>query len=333
MSGLLWYDESSAPKYETKQAKSIIHPFAVKGYTGMAVNPYQGCQHRCAYCYATYEWSPEFYDKVYAKSNAPEILEKELASWKRGAINPVMVASATDAYQPAELKYGLTKRCIQVLQKYNVPYYVFTKSALIERDLELHSRYSHNCLVIWSITTTNERIRRIVEPGTPSAERIFAVIKKFTSAGVPCGINVDPIMPLVTDTDDELDAVVNCCKEAGVKYVFGAMLRMRDDIWDRVKLTLRLLGIQDGERRYRKIYEIKEGSSAKQKYIACNKEYGKNVTGRLYDKVKLHGLCPDFPDHVQPQYIDRSHTGQTTMFAFTEMSSDQTAQQQRQPGH
>ncbi|AIF84688.1 DNA repair photolyase [Candidatus Nitrososphaera evergladensis SR1] len=317
MSSGLWYDVS-APRYEAKKAKSIIHPFAVKGYTGMTVNPYQGCQHRCAYCYATYEWSPEFYDKVYAKSNAPEVLEKELQSWKASTINPMMVASATDAYQPAELRYGLTRKCVQVLQKYNVPYYVFTKSTIIERDLELHRRYARNCLVIWSITTANEKIRRIVEPGTPPAERIFAVIKKFTDAGVPCGINVDPIMPLVTDTDEELGAVVDRCKEAGVKYVFGAMLRMRDDIWDRMKLALRLLQVPDGERRYRQIYEIKEelSADAKQKYIACNKEYGKRVTDRLHEIIKSRGLCPDFPDHVRPQDIDRSCTGQMTMLSF-----------------
>ena len=164
MSGI-WYS-LSAPEYEPKSSKSIIHPFNVRGYRGLTINPYQGCQHRCAYCYATYEWSPEFYDRIYAKSNAPEVLEKELATWKAGTIEPVMVSSATDAYQPAELKYNLTRRCVEVLQKYGVPYYVFTKSAIIERDLELHRRYRH-CFIVWSVTTCSESIRRIVEPGTP----------------------------------------------------------------------------------------------------------------------------------------------------------------------
>jgi DNA repair photolyase len=323
MSGL-WYDISSAPRYEAKQAKSIIHSFAVRGYSGMTINPYQGCQHRCAYCYATYEWSPEFYDKVYAKSNAPEVLERELQSWKGSTINPVMVASATDAYQPAELKYGHTRRCVQILQKYNVPYYVFTKSAIIERDLELHRRYSHNCFIIWSMTTASEKTRRIVEPGTPPAERIFAAIKKFTGAGVPCGVNVDPIMPLVTDTDEELDAVVDCCRQAGVKYVSGEMLRMRDDIWDRMKMALRLLQVPDGEGRYRELYGITEEPLARP-YVACNEKYAKKMTSRLYEKVKSRGICPGFPDHVRPQDIDRSCTGQTTMLSFTGASSDQAA--------
>lgn len=318
----LWYSVL-APKYELKKAKSVIHPFAVKGYTGMTINPYQGCQHRCAYCYATYEWSPEFYDKIYAKNNAPEILEKELQSWKGQTISPVMVASATDAYQPAELKYGLTRRCVEILQKYHVPYYVFTKSAIIERDLELHRKYSHNCLVIWSITAANERTRRVVEPGTPPASRIFAVIKRFTDAGVPCGVNVDPIMPLVTDSDEELNAIVDCCKQAGVKYVFGAMLRMRQDIWERMKQVLNLLEVPDGERRYKEIYEIAEPLAAA--YVPCNREYAKRTIIRLSERIKSHGLCPHFPDYLRPQNIDRSRTGQTTIFSFTETSSDHAA--------
>ncbi len=189
---------------EEKKSRSIIHPFVIKSYNGLTINPYQGCSHRCAYCYATYEWSPEFYDKIYAKSNAPEVLERELAAWSSDTVTPVMVSSATDPYQPAELRFQLTRRCVEVLQKYNVPYYVFTKSALIERDLELHRQYRHNCFIVWSITTCNEKKRRIIEPGTPPANKIFKVINKFADSGLCCGVNIDPIIPLVTDTEQEL---------------------------------------------------------------------------------------------------------------------------------
>src|SRR5687768_13997580 len=164
----LWHSGSGAVLKE-KNSRSIIHPFVIKGYNGLTINPYQGCHHRCAYCYATYEWSPEFYDKVYAKDNSAEVLESQLLKWKSRTIGPVMVSSATDCYQPAELRFGLTRKCIQVLQKFNVPYYVFTKSSLIERDLELHARYRDNCFIVWSITTCNEKIRRIIEPGTPTS--------------------------------------------------------------------------------------------------------------------------------------------------------------------
>ena len=311
MSGL-WY--SGAATLEEKKSKSIIHPFAVKSYNGLAINPYQGCGHRCAYCYATYEWSPEFYDRVYAKRNAPEVLDGQLAAWKSDTVNPVMVASATDAYQPAELRYGLTRKCVQVLQKYNVPYYVFTKSAIIERDLELHRQYRHNCFIVWSITTCSEKIRRAIEPGTPPASRIFEAIKKFTDAGICCGVNVDPIMPLITDTGEELDAVVKSCKEAGLQYVFGAMLRLRTDIWERMKLAIQLLEIPHGIERYRQIYNFEEPLDTT--YIAADKKYAEKVIGGLEERVQSCGMSCDFPDHLGPRKIDRSHLGQITLNNF-----------------
>lgn len=297
----------------TKRSKSIIHSFSVKGYSGLTINPYQGCQHRCAYCYATYEWSPEFYDKIYAKSNAPEVLEKELASWKGETIDPVMVCSATDAYQPAEIKFELTRKCVRVLQRYGAPYYVFTKSSIIERDLALHAGYEH-CFIVWSLTTCNEKIRRVIEPGTPPASTIFASIKKFTDAGVACGVNVDPIMPLVTDSDSELEAVVKGCKVAGVRHVFGAMLRLRADIWERMKFALRLLDVKDGAERYRQIYRFEEPLTGS--YVACEKAYSDRVLGRLKEMVQGEGISADFPDHIGQRKIDRSCLGQMTMLNF-----------------
>lgn len=310
----LWYSKQ-APEYEQKPSRSIIHPFNVKGHSGMTINPYQGCQHRCAYCYATYDWSPEFYDRIYSKSNAPEILERELASWKEAKIDPVMISSATDAYQPAELRYGLTRRCIEVLQNYRAPYYVFTKSAIIERDLELHSRYKQNCFIVWSITTCNERIKRIVEPGTPPAARIFEAIEKFVSAGVICGINMDPIIPLVTDSDEEFGLVIDACRRAGVEHVFGAMLRLRTDIWKRMKAALALLGMEKDINRYKKIYGFEEPMSAN--YVGCDKEYSKQVMNRFDDMVNAAGMSNDFPKHIGSREIDKSCTGQQSILNYT----------------
>jgi DNA repair photolyase len=309
----LWHSGSGAV-LEEKKSKSIIHPFLIKGYNGLTINPYQGCSHRCAYCYATYEWSPEFYDKIYAKSNAPEVLEKELAAWKSNTVTPVMISSATDAYQPAELRFQLTRRCVQVLQKYNVPYYVFTKSAMIERDFELHRQYRNNCFIVWSVTTCNEKIRRIVEPGTPPATRILKVIKKFAEAGLCCGVNIDPIMPLVTDSEQDLDGLVRACRESGVRHVFGAPLRLRTDIWQRMKLVLRLLEVPDGIKRYKEIYGFEEplGSS----YVTADRTYANIIIGKLESMVKSNGMTSDFPDSLVPKKIDKSSLGQTTLQSF-----------------
>jgi DNA repair photolyase len=310
----LWHSGGGAV-LEEKKSRSIIHPFVIKSYNGLTLNPYQGCSHRCAYCYATYEWSPEFYDKVYAKSNAPEVLERELAAWDSDTVTPVMVSSATDPYQPAELRFELTRRCVKVLQKYNVPYYIFTKSALIERDLQLHGQYRHNCFVVWSITTSNEKKRRIIEPGTAPTAKLFKVIKKFADAGLCCGVNIDPIIPLVTDNEQELDDLVSNCREAGVRHVFGAPLRLRTDIWERMKLVLQLLQFPDGPESYKKeIYGFEE--PLRSTYVTANKRYVNKIIGRLEMMIKSNGMMCDFPDYLGARRIDKSSLGQTTLQSF-----------------
>ncbi|HEY7733485.1 MAG TPA: radical SAM protein [Nitrososphaera sp.] len=308
----LWY--KGAVTIAPKKSKSLIHPFVVRNYNGLTINPYQGCGHRCAYCYATYQWSPDFYDKIYAKSNAAEVLEGQLRKWKSDTIGPVMVSSATDCYQPAELRYGLTRKCIEVLQRYNVPYYVFTKSSIIERDLELHKRYSHNCSIIWSITTCNEKVRRIIEPGTPPAIRIFATIKKFTDAGISCGVNVDPIIPLVTDSDEELDAIIIRCRDASLKNVVGSLMRLRADIWDRMKIVLKLLEVSNGEEQYRKIYGFQEPLESS--YLSADRKYEQRILDLLYLKVKKQLMLPRFPGRAATRMIDRAHFGQTTLASY-----------------
>lgn len=289
----MWYC-NTAPETQAKISKSIIHPFSVRGYEGLTINPYQGCQHRCGYCYATYEWSPEFYDKVYAKINSPDILEKELKSWKREYIDPVMISSATDAYQPAELKYGLTRKCIQVLQKYGVPYCVFTKSIIIERDLDLHSSYSDNCCIAWSITTCNEKVRRVIEPGTPPADRIFDVIKKFVDRGVRCVVNINPVVPLVTDSPEEIDTIVEKSQRANVQYAFAAVMRLRQDIWERIKTVLEILGVPDGVELYSQIFGFVEPISAN--YVPADRKYSKQVLEMIEQKMSNAGIAFEFPE-------------------------------------
>ncbi|HET7148998.1 MAG TPA: radical SAM protein [Candidatus Nitrosopolaris sp.] len=299
----MWYSRP-LPVFETKDSKSIVHHFISKGHRGLAINPYQGCQHRCGYCYATYEWSPEFYDKVYAKSNAAEVLESQLKSWKSDTIEPVMVSSATDAYQPAELKYGLTKKCVEILQKYNVPYYVFTKSKIIERDLKLHQKYKEDCFLVWSITTCDEKIRRLMEPGTPPADSIFKVIKKFADAGVCCGVNIDPILPSLTDSQSHLQEIIDSCHDSGVRHVIGALLRLRSDIWERVKLILKLFHNEIGIEEYKNaIYQFKEPLKPWFN-VGVNKSYETSVLQRLKEKVLEKGMTFDFPDLIRSRRLN-----------------------------
>lgn len=306
----LWYSKK-APEFETKHSKSLLHPFMVKEHEGLTVNPYQGCHHRCGYCYATYEWSPKFYDKIYAKNNASQILENQLKSWKSKTIDPVMISSATDPYQPAELKYGITRKCIQILQKYNVPYYIFTKSSIIKRDLELHKRYNNNCFIVWSVTTCDEKLRRVIEPGTPPASVMFEVIKKFTDASIHCGVNIDPIIPLITDSPNNVESILDSSHNAGVCYVFGAVLRLRRDIWERMKIILKLLNIRNGFDEYKRIFGIEEPLTQGHN-IAAKKSYSSKIIENVRSGVLNRGMTFDFPSLIGSKCLETNKVSNDT---------------------
>lgn len=294
----------------------------MNNHKGNTLNLYQGCQHRCGYCHATYEWLPEFYDKIYAKSNAPEILENQLRSWKSQVVQAVMISSATDAYQPAELKFELTRKCVKVLQKYNIPYYVFTKSALISRDLQLHKQYKHNCFLVWSITTCNENIRRIIEPGTPPSFVLFKVIKKFSDCGISCAVNIDPIIPLITDSSREIESIVENCLKSGVRYVFGAPLRLRSDIWERMKIVFKLLNKEETGviKDYITLYNFKEPMGPGYN-LHVDKTYAGTMLKNLDEKVIEKGMLFDFPHldenrHMAKTKLKVCNENQPTLMNF-----------------
>ncbi len=261
---------------------------------------YQGCQHRCGYCYATYEWSPEFYDKIYAKSNAPEILESQLKDCKSKVIEHVMISSATDAYQPAELKFELTRKCVRILQKYHIPYYVFTKSTLISRDIELHQQYKDNCFLVWSITTCNENIRRIVEPGTPPASAMFKVIKRFSDAGIRCAVNIDPIIPLITDSMNDIDLILDNCLNSGVRYILGDTLILRADIWERMKSIFKMLNKEEEDRieEYKRLYHFNEPLNHGYN-LAVDNGYSNTILKNLKEGVIKRNMNFDFPHLIE----------------------------------
>jgi DNA repair photolyase len=293
----LWYSEK-APKIERKYSKSILRYFKFGSHIGLTINPYQGCHHRCGYCYATYKWSPDFYDKIYGKINAPEILESELKRWKNVSILPVMISSATDAYQYAEAKFGITKRCIQVLQQYQIPFYVFTKSSLIERDLDLFRNYNDNCFIVWSITTVDEKIKRIIEPGTPPTTRIFDTIRKFVDSGINCCVNIDPIIPFITDSQEHIRSIINKCEEFGLRYISGSVLRLRHDIWTRIKEILELFGILEVIREYERIYGFQE-PFFHENNLGASKTYTDKVISKVKNEISKKDIVFGFNELIE----------------------------------
>jgi len=175
------------------RAKSILSKSQVFDY---ALNPYVGCQHGCVYCYAKFikrftghreKWG-EFVD---VKINAPELLAYEV---KRKKVGRVWISGVCDPYQPLEKKYMITKRCLEILVENGWPFTVQTKSSLVLRDIEILKR-ADDVEVGFTITTADERIRKIFEPGATSSEKRIEALAKLHSEGIKTFAMVAPILP------------------------------------------------------------------------------------------------------------------------------------------
>jgi len=176
-----------------KNAKSILSKSRIYDY---ALNAYVGCQHKCLYCYARFMkrysgHSEPWGDFVDVKINAPELLSKEIKKKKRGR---VWVSGVCDAYQPLEKKYRLTRRCIQILVENGWPFTIQTKSPLVVRDIELLKKAA-DCEVGFTITTADEKMRSIFEPGAPPLAKRVEALATLHSAGITTFVMVAPLLP------------------------------------------------------------------------------------------------------------------------------------------
>ncbi len=288
-----WW-KNNFPIIEEKKVKSLLHKFSGEEYKGYAINPYIGCQHRCVYCYATYEWFPEFFDKVLVKINAEEILKNEISLY--GTEYPIMIASSTDPYQPVEIMYRNTRKILSVLEKYKAQYFIFTKSILIKQDIDIHERNKERCWIIWSLTTLNEKIKRKIEPFTASANRILEVLRLFSNRGIRCGINIDPIMPFLTDNKEDLYQIVKLSKENGAKFISAGILRIRKDIWSRLKDFFVSINRKDLIKKYYELYFSKGEKDGG--YLIADKNYSKYIFTLIERFCKKEGIQFGFPFEV-----------------------------------
>ena len=197
------------------------------------INPYRGCEFGCRYCYARYThefmemWDgKDFERKIYAKVGAPEVLRAELRQAKDKGL-PIALGTATDPYQPAERQFEITKRILEVLAEYEgLEFSITTKSVLILRDLELLRVVTarHRFSVHMTVTTTDERLARLLEPKAPPAARRLEAVKQLSEAGILVGVNAMPILPGLNDSDKCLDAMARAASEAGAKFLYGNIL-------------------------------------------------------------------------------------------------------------
>jgi DNA repair photolyase len=197
-----------------------------------SVNPYRGCFHACAYCYArpTHEYlglgaGTDFDRKITVKPRAPELLREafERPSWQ-GEL--VVFSGVTDCYQPLEASYRLTRGCLEVCAEYRNPVGLITKAPLVERDVDVLQRLHREASVsvTISIPIWDREAAHAIEPYVATPERRMQTIARLADAGVPVGINVAPLIPGISD--DDLGALLTAAKRAGASHCGFVLLRL-----------------------------------------------------------------------------------------------------------
>ncbi|RMG49992.1 MAG: PA0069 family radical SAM protein [Acidobacteria bacterium] len=198
----------------------------------VSINPYRGCEHGCAYCYArpTHEYlgfsaGLDFETKIMVKENAPQLLRRELSSPK-WTPRPVALSGVTDPYQPVERRLKLTRRCLEVLTEFRHPVVIVTKNHLVTRDLDLLGELARHkaVMVILSVTTLDPRLTRLLEPRASTPARRLAALKALTGAGIPAGVLVAPVIPGLTD--HEIPSIIAAAARAGARFAGYTLLRL-----------------------------------------------------------------------------------------------------------
>src|SRR5438128_5549437 len=201
-----------------------------------SINPYRGCEHGCIYCYARpshayLELSPglDFETKLFAKTNAAELLRAEL-SRPGYAPSPIAIGANTDCYQPIERKFRITRQIVQILAECEQPFTMVTKSALVERDLDLLAPMAKKNVVkvFVSIASLDRTLARKLEPRAASPQRRMDVLRNLAQAGVPCGVMVAALIPGLNDKT--LEEVLEAASAAGAAEAAYVIMRLPNEL-------------------------------------------------------------------------------------------------------
>lgn len=201
-----------------------------------SVNPYRGCMHACAYCYARpghqvlgFGAGTDFERKIVVKLNAPELLRRELG--RRGwDAEPIVFSGVTDCYQPLEASYELTRRCLEACLERRNPAAVVTKGALVRRDADLLADLERaaGARVYVSIPFADESTARRLEPGASAPGRRFETLAALASRGIPTGVAIAPLIPGLNEA--EIPAILRRARRAGARHAFLSLLRLPAEV-------------------------------------------------------------------------------------------------------
>ncbi len=225
---------SRAIQYVETECQSALNRVRGMGFS-WSLNPYRGCVHGCHYCFARrynafadLDPGNDFSGLVFVKTNIVERLRHDLSrpSWRREL---VAIGTATDPYQPIEGRRRLTRGCLEALAERRTPFQIVTKGTLVQRDVDVlsHAASAAGASVCFSVTTMNADLWRELEPGTPPPRRRLQVMERLSAAGVRTGVLLAPVVPGITDDQEELAAVVEAAASHGAHFLIPQVLHLQ----------------------------------------------------------------------------------------------------------
>ena len=238
-----WQSIEELPAFETSVTEEKARKIITRNDSpdigfDLSINPYRGCEHGCVYCFArpTHSYMGlssglDFETKLFAKPDAPELLERELSA-PNYSPRVIAIGTNTDPYQPIERKYEIMRGILEVLERAGHPVGIVTKSALVTRDIDILSRMARRNLakVAISVTTLDAKLARTMEPRASTPSKRLEALRQLSEAGIPTTVMVAPVIPALNDS--EIERILDAAAHAGVKEASYVLLRLPLEVRD-----------------------------------------------------------------------------------------------------
>lgn len=287
-----------------------------------SLNPYRGCFHACAYCYArpTHEYwgfgaGTDFDSKIIVKQDAPDLLRKELMkpAWKGELI---AFSGNTDCYQPLEASYGLTRACLEVCAEFCNPVSVVTKGALVVRDLDVLQRLRAEAWVriYLSVPFADDRMARKVEPQAPSITKRLEAMQRLSEAGIPTSVLIAPVIPGLNE--DDIPEILARARRAGAGRAAYSLLRLSGSV-EAVFLERMAEAFPDRVKKIvSRIRDVRGGKLSEGKFFKRHEGQGRysEMIERLFEVGRRKAGFPDECREPIPQTFRRPGNEQASLF-------------------
>jgi DNA repair photolyase len=278
-----WRSIEELPAFETtvteeKARKIITRNDSPDIGFDRSINPYRGCEHGCVYCFArpTHSYMGlssglDFETKLFAKPNAPELLERELSA-PNYSPRVIAIGTNTDPYQPIERKYEIVRGVLEVLERAGHPVGIVTKSALVTRDIDILSRMARRNLVkvALSVTSLDSKLARTMEPRAATPSRRIDAIRQLSEAGIPASVMVAPVVPAINDA--EIERILDAAHAAGAREAGYVLLRLPLEVRD----LFREWVLEHFPDRYRHVFKLIRDTRGGKDYDA---KWGERMVG------------------------------------------------------